>query len=116
MADLAAAGAPHHLYLAGGERREVVMQHERLGGFARYVDAVDPLLVVTGAQSNRDQRLGLAPGKEARAMGTWQHPGLNRDWTNGVEITAIHSLGLLQHLLPHDPVLDLLQLLGNVAP
>ena len=44
--DLAAAGAADHLHFARRERREVVVQHERLGRLAGHVDAVDPLLVV----------------------------------------------------------------------
>ena len=75
--DLAAAGAADHLHLARGVGREVVVQHERLGRLAGHVDAVDPLLVVGGAEGDRDQGLGLAPGEQRRPVGPRQDAGLD---------------------------------------
>ena len=94
VADLAAAGAAHHLDFAGRERREVVVQHERLGGLAGHVDAVDPLLVVRGAERHGDERLGLAAGEQRRAVGAGQHADLDRDRPDGVEVAAVHPLAL----------------------
>ena len=69
MPDLAAAGAADHLHLARGERREVVVQHERLGGLAGHVDAVDPLLVVRGAE--RDRRPAPGSGRAVNSAEPW---------------------------------------------
>ena len=115
VSDLPPAGAAHHLDFPGGVRREVVVQHERLGGLPGHVDAVDPLLVIGGAQRHRDQRLGLAPGEERRTVGPGEHTGLDRDRADRLQVAAIDPLRPLQHLLAHDPVLDLFQLLGDVA-
>ena len=45
-------------------------------------------------------------------MGPRQDAGLDADRPDGVEVAAIHPLSALQHLLLHDPVLDVLE----VAP
>ncbi len=50
VADLAAAGAAHRAHFTRGERREVVVQHERLRGLAGFVDGVEALHVVGGAE------------------------------------------------------------------
>jgi hypothetical protein len=46
VTDLATARAAHRPHLAGGERREVVVQHERLGRLGGVVDRIEPLHVI----------------------------------------------------------------------
>jgi len=59
VSDLAAAGAAHRSHFAGRERREIVVEHERLGRLARLVDAVEALDIVGGAKRDRDKCLRL---------------------------------------------------------
>ena len=68
VADLAAAGAAHRADFAGRERREVVVEHERLGRLALVVDRVEALHVVRGAERRGDERLRLAAREERRAV------------------------------------------------
>jgi hypothetical protein len=114
--DLAAAGAADHLDLAGAVRREVVVEHERLGRLARHVDAVDALLVVGGAEGHGHQRLRLAAGEERRAVRARQEAGLDADRPDRVGVPTVHPLALVEDLGPHDAVLHFLDLVADVAP
>jgi hypothetical protein len=49
-------------------------------------------------------------------VGTGEHAGVDRDRPNGLQIAPVDSLRPLQHLLAHDAVLDVLQLLVDVTP
>ena len=91
------------------------MQHERLGGLAGHVDAVDPLLVVGGAERDGDQRLGLAALNSAEPWVRGSTPVSIDDRADGVEIAAVDPLALLEHLLAHDPVLDVLEHVADLA-
>ena len=75
VADFAAARAAHEADFADAERREVVVQHEALGGLAR-LQQFDALLVVLGAERGGDQRLRFAAREERRAVGARQHARL----------------------------------------
>ena len=79
VADLAAAGAAHRPHFTRRERREVVVQHERLGRLLRLVDAVEALHVVGGAERRGDQRLRLAAREQRRAVRARQHAGVDGD-------------------------------------
>ncbi len=68
VSDLAAERAAHRPHFTRGERREVVVQHERLGGLLRLVDAVEALDVVGGAERDAHQRLRLAAREQRRAV------------------------------------------------
>ncbi len=61
VADLATARPGHASGLADRERREVVMQEERL--LVGPLQRVDPLLILAGAQRRYHQRLRLAAGE-----------------------------------------------------
>ena len=64
-------------YFSDGERREVVVQHEALLGFA--FEGFEALLVVVGAEGGGDQRLGFAAGEERRTVGAGQNADFDRD-------------------------------------
>jgi hypothetical protein len=76
VADLAALRPEHEAGLADAVRREVVVQHEGLAELAR--ERVDDLRVAARAQRGDDQRLGLAPGEQRRAVRARQHTGADR--------------------------------------
>ena len=78
VADFAAARAAHEADFADAERREVVVQHEALGGFAG-LQQLDALLVVLGAQRDRHQRLRFAAREQRRAVRARQHAGFDGD-------------------------------------
>ena len=61
MTDLAALGRTDTTGFTGGERREVVMQHEAVFVFTR--QGIDDLLVSRRAQGNGNQRLRFTAGK-----------------------------------------------------
>ena len=68
VADLAARRAAHRAHFTRGERREVVVQHERLRRLRRLVDRVEALDVVRRAERRGDERLRLAAREERRAV------------------------------------------------
>jgi hypothetical protein len=109
VANLAATGTANHLDFAGRVRREVVVQHERLGGLAQHVDAVDPLFIIGRAQRDRRERLSLAPLEERGAVRPRQQPGVDRDRTDGIEVSPVHPLAL-SSTWPASPVLDVVEL------
>ena len=57
-----------------------------------------------------ETRPGSVPGKQRRAVGPGKHTGLDRDRTDGVEVAPVHPLTPFEHLLPHHPVFDVIQL------
>jgi hypothetical protein len=105
MADFAAAGATDRAHFASRERREVVVQHERLRRLACFVDRVEALHVVGRAERHRDQRLCLTASKERRAMRAGQKPDIARDRANIGEATAIHAMLRVEHLCAKGVVL-----------
>ena len=105
MADFAAAGAAHEADFADAERREVVVQHEALGGLAR-LEQFDALLVVLGAEGDRDQRLRFAAGEEGRTVGARQNAGFDGDVADFVERAAIGTAAMLEHLVAEDALLE----------
>ncbi len=73
VSDLATAGAAHRANFTGRERREVVVEHERLGRLARIVDRVETLHVVRGAERHGDERLRLTAREERGAVRARKH-------------------------------------------
>ena len=100
MTDLATAGAAQERHFANRERREVVVQHEALLGFA--FEGLQPLHVFAGAQRGRDQRLRFAAGEDRRTVGAGQHADFDPDIADLVELAAIGTALLLDHLLAED--------------
>ncbi len=114
MPHLAPRRAADRLDFTGRERREVVVQQERLGGLLRHVDRVDALLVPRRAQRDRHERLRLAAREQRRAVRARQYADLARDAAHRIEVTAVDPLAALQDLLPHRVVLDVLDGVGDV--
>ena len=75
VADLAALRRTHHAGLTDRERREVVMQHERLAALA--FERIDDLRIARRAERRDDQRLRLAAREQRGAVGTRQHADLH---------------------------------------
>ena len=74
MADLAASGRANAAGLAGGVRREVVVEQEALGVFG--AEGVELLRVADRAERHHAQHLGLAAGEQAGAVGAGQQAHL----------------------------------------
>ena len=118
VADLATRRAAHRAHLAGGERREVVVQHERARRLARAVDRVEALRVVRGAERDGDERLRLAAREQRRAVRTRKEARVDRDRTDLVRRAPVDALLGAEHLRPERVVLQIaehaLDLLGVV--
>ncbi len=89
VADLATAGAAQERHFAHRERREVVVQHEALLGFA--FEGFQPLHVLAGAERGGDQRLGFAAGEDRRTVRARQHADLDPDVADLVELAAVRT-------------------------
>ena len=77
MSDFAAARAAHEPYFADAEGREIVVQHEALGGLAG-IQHLDALLVFLGAERDGDQGLRFAAREQRRAVRAGQHADFAR--------------------------------------
>src|SRR5579872_4654403 len=100
MPDLATAHARHAAHLAHREWRKVVMQHEALLGFTfKFFHA---LHVIRRAQRSGDQRLGLAAGKDGRAVSARQYASFNGNSADFIERAAIRTVTLVRDLIAED--------------
>src|SRR6185437_2105983 len=108
MPNLAAAGAAHEPYFSHTERREIVVQHEALGGFAQ-VEHFDPLLVILGAKRGRDQSLRFTAREDGGAVRARQNPYFAGDGANLIERPAIRAATIFQHLVTEDPLLKIIE-------
>ena len=98
--DLAPARSAQKCNFANRERREVVVQHEALLGFA--FEDFEALHVVAGAQGGGDQRLGFAAGEDGGAVGAGQDADFDPDVADLVEGAAVGTALLVDHLLAED--------------
>ena len=90
------------------------MQHEAFRRLAE-VEHLNPLLVVLGSQSHRNQRLGFAAGKQGRTVGARQHSHFNVDIADFVESAPVGTPAVLEHFVAEDPFLEgFEQLSGHV--
>ncbi len=112
VADLATACAAQERHFAHRERREVVVQHEALLGFA--LEGLQPLHVFAGAQGRGDQRLGFAAGEDRRSVRARQHADLNPDVADLVELAAIRTPLLFDHLLAEDLLAQHVEVLARL--
>ena len=112
MADFATTRATQERHFAHRERREVVMQHEALLGFA--FERFQPLLVFAGAQRRGNQRLGLAAGEYRRPVSARQHADFDPDIANLVELAAIRTALLFDHLLAEDLLAQQVEVLARL--
>ena len=83
------------------------MQHESLVVLAAHV--LDLLLIVRGAERAGDERLRLASREHGRAVYARQHGRLRPDRPNLVELAAVQPHASLEHLVPKDLFLQLLE-------
>ena len=112
VADLAASRATQEGHFAHRERREVVVQHEALLGFA--FEGLQPLHVFAGAQRGGDQRLGFAAGKDRRPVRARQHADFDPDIADLVELAAIRTALVLDHLLAEDLLAQQVEVLARL--
>ena len=113
VADFAALGRTHHAGLTDRERREVVVQHERLAALA--FERVDDLRIAAGAERGGDQRLRLAAGEQRRTVRARQHADLDGDRTHGAQIAAVDARLAVEDALAHDVALELEELVDRPA-
>ena len=112
VADLAAARSGHAAGLADRERREVVVQEERL--LVGPVQGVDPLLVLAGAERGHHQRLRLAAGEQRRAVSARQHADLGHDRPHRLHVAAVDALAGVEDVPAHDLGFELLEDVGDL--
>src|SRR5262245_59679694 len=89
MADLAPAGSTDAASLDDRERREVVVQEERI--LVGPLQRVDELLVLAGTESGDHHRLGLAAREQRGAVGARQYADLGHDRTHGLHVAAVDA-------------------------
>ncbi len=114
VADFAALRRAHHAGLTDRERREVVVEHERLAAFA--FERVDDLRVATGAERRDHEGLRLATREQRRTVRTRQHADLHGDRTNGLVIAAVDARLAVQHALTDDVALELEERVVDLRP
>ena len=99
MTNLTTAGAALRLGLAGGERREVVVEHELLVVLDE--NFVHLLHVHLGAQGNGGQRLGFTAGEDGAAVGAREVIHFAPDGAHLVGGAAVQALAFVQHQVAH---------------
>ncbi len=112
VTNLATARSAQERNFAHRERREIVVQHEALLGFA--FEGLQPLHVVAGAQRGGDQRLGFAASEDRRAVSPGQHADFNPDIANLIELAAIGTALLFDHLLAEDLLAQQVEVLAGL--
>ena len=113
MADVAAAGPADGFDLTDREGREVVLQHEllfELGG-----QAVDDLLVLSGAQDGDHQGLSFAAGKEGRTVCPRQDADLATDMSQFIGFASVGT-NSGQYPLADDASFQVAELRGYGLP
>ncbi len=111
VADLAPSGRAEPSRLAHRERREVVVQHETF--FVGAGERVDELLVLAGAERRHHERLGLAAGKQRRAMGPRKDADLGHDRSHRLDVATIDALASVEDVPAHDLGFKLLEDAGD---
>ena len=111
VTDFAAAGRADAAGFADRIRREVVVQQERF--LIRSLQRVDELFVFGGAECGDHQSLGLATGKQRRAVGTRQHADFRHDLPNCFYVAAVDALAGVEDIPAHDLGFEFLEHAGN---
>ena len=93
VADFAPSGSAEASHFADRIRREVIVQHEALVGEA--FQAVDHLLGFLGAERRGDDRLGLAAGKQGRAVRARKETDADLDRTHRLGVAAVDPAAFL---------------------
>ena len=88
------------------------MQQERflVGSLQR----VDELFVFGGAERGDHQSLGLAAGKQRRAVGARQHADFRHDRPHGLDVAAVDALAGVEDVPAHDLGFELLEHAGDL--
>src|SRR5690606_9392664 len=107
VAQLAARGPAQALDLTRGVRREVVVEHELLGGLQPQV--VDEAVAPAGSQGGDAEDLRLAPREDRRAVRLRQHAGLDPDGPDLVGATAVRAGVVLDDHAPQLALLGLVE-------
>jgi hypothetical protein len=113
VADLAPSRRAEALDLAGGEGREVVVEHEV--AIAVALERLELLLVVLGAEGRRDEGLGLAPREEGGSVGSGQVADLGPDGTDFLDAAPVDADALVHDEPPDFGLLDLLEVLVRLG-
>ena len=113
VSDFAASGAAQERDLANRERREVVVQHEALLGFA--LETFEALHVVAGAKRGGDQRLRFAAGEDGAPVGPGQHADFDPDFANLIEGPSIGAVLLVNDLIAEDALTQSLVILFELG-
>ncbi len=87
VADFAPARSPQGLGLAHAERREIIVEHECLEVLS--LEGIDALLVHGRSEGGNDQCLGLAAGKEGRAVCPGEHADNGTDRPDLVRLSSV---------------------------
>ena len=98
VSDLAAPGGAETPDLARAVGREVVVEHEPLGGIATR-HGVELLRVLLRAERDRRERLGLAAREDRRAVESRKHADLRGERTDLVLGASVDAEPLLQDVL-----------------
>ncbi len=114
MTNFAPSGTTHKPNFADAEGREVVVQHEALGSFAR-LEHLHALLIFLRAKSRRNQRLRFSARKQGRAVRARENADFDVDRADLVEAAAIGTLAILQHLIAEDPFLQTLEEFAGIG-
>ena len=89
MTDLATACAAQERHFAHRERREVVVQHEALLGFA--FEGLKSLHVFAGAERRGDESLCFAAGEDRGTVRARQDADFDPDIADLVELAAVRD-------------------------
>src|SRR5262245_15682882 len=107
VTDLAAAGRADAAGFADRERREIIVQQERL--LVRALQGIDELLVFGSAERRHHERLGLAAREHRRTVRPRQNADLRHDRANGLVVTAIDAPAGIKNVPAHDLGFELLE-------
>src|SRR5690606_16882189 len=104
VTDFATTSTTHAATLTYRERREVVVQHERV--FFLAFQGVQQLRVTGGAQSCNNQGLGFATGEQGRTVGLWQNTDFDVQRTYGLGVATIDTWLAVYDVFANGAVFD----------
>ena len=113
MADLAAARALEAARLTGRIRRHVVVVHIALAGLG--AQTLDHLHLAHRREGRDGHDLRLAAGENAAAVDARQHAGLAPDGADLGQAAAVGTDALLQNLLAHDLLVEVVERVIDLA-
>src|ERR1700722_14748335 len=105
VTDLAPFRRAHHAGFADAERREIVVQHERL--FLLAHQAVDDLRIPPGSQRRHDQSLSLATGKQRRTVSSREYAGADIDGAHRLGVAAVDARLTIENFAAHQSIFQI---------